>query len=110
MKNSYFENLSQWWEVGNAQIRCFLGGGELLVLSVLYLQFFITDYSNNRKTVKDILQLEKLLMGNPGSVQQGRAVTFGGAGAQSLKGAHRTRLLIGLCSLLICVSKWMLLY
>ncbi len=26
------------------------------------------------------------------------------------KGAHRTQLLIGLCSLLICVSKWMLLY
>ncbi len=42
--------------------------------------------------------------------QQGRAETFGGAGAQSIKGAHGTRLLIGLCSLLICVSKWMLLY
>ncbi len=41
---------------------------------------------------------------------QGRAETFGGAGAQSIKGAHGTRLLIGLCSLLICVSKWMLLY
>ncbi len=27
MKNSYFKNLSQWWEVGKAQIRCFLGGG-----------------------------------------------------------------------------------
>ncbi len=36
--------------------------------------------------------------------------TFGGAGAQSIKGAHGARLLIGLCSLLICVSKWMLLY
>ncbi len=43
-------------------------------------------------------------------VYQGRAETFGGAGAQSIKGAHGTRLLIGLCSLLICVSKWMLLY
>ncbi len=42
--------------------------------------------------------------------QQGRAETFGGAGPQSIKGAHGTRLLIGLCSLLICVSKWMLLY
>ncbi len=42
--------------------------------------------------------------------QQGRAETFGGAGAQSIKGAHGTRLLIGLCSLLICVSKWVLLY
>ncbi len=41
---------------------------------------------------------------------QGRAETFGGAGAQSIKGAQGTRLLIGLCSLLICVSKWMLLY
>ncbi len=41
---------------------------------------------------------------------QGRAETFGGAGAQSIKGAHGTRLLIGLCCLLICVSKWMLLY
>ncbi len=41
---------------------------------------------------------------------QGRAETFGGAGAQSIKGAHGTRLLIGLCSLLICASKWMLLY
>ncbi len=40
---------------------------------------------------------------------QGRAETFGGAGAQSIKGAHGT-LLIGLCCLLICVSKWMLLY
>ncbi len=28
---------------------------------------------------------------------------FGGAGAQSIKGAHGTLLLIGLCSLLICV-------
>ncbi len=44
------------------------------------------------------------------NLQQGRAETFGGAGAQSIKGAHGTRLLIGLCSLLICVSKWMLLY
>ncbi len=43
-------------------------------------------------------------------LQQGRAETFGGAGAQSIKGAHGTRLLIGLCCLLICVSKWMLLY
>ncbi len=42
--------------------------------------------------------------------QQGRAETFGGAGAQSIKGAHGTQLLIGLCCLLICVSKWMLLY
>ncbi len=42
--------------------------------------------------------------------EQGRAETFGGAGAQSIKGAHGARLLIGLCSLLICVSKWMLLY
>ncbi len=42
--------------------------------------------------------------------RQGRAETFGGAGAQSIKGAHGTRLLIGLCFLLICVSKWMLLY
>ncbi len=42
--------------------------------------------------------------------EQGRAETFGGAGAQSIKGAHGTRLLIGLCSLLICVSKWILLY
>ncbi len=41
---------------------------------------------------------------------QGRAETFGGAGAQSIKGAHGTLILIGLCSLLICVSKWMLLY
>ncbi len=40
---------------------------------------------------------------------QGRAETFGGAGAQSIKGAHGTWLLIGLCSLLIYVSKWMLL-
>ncbi len=39
---------------------------------------------------------------------QGRAETFGGAGAQSIKGAHGTWLLIGLCSLLIYVSKWML--
>ncbi len=44
------------------------------------------------------------------SDQQGRAETFGGAGAQSIKGAHGTQLLIGLCSLLICASKWMLLY
>ncbi len=44
------------------------------------------------------------------SLYQGRAETFGGAGAQSIKGAHGTQLLIGLCSLLICVSKWMLLY
>ncbi len=44
------------------------------------------------------------------TITQGRAETFGGAGAQSIKGAHGTRLLIGLCSLLICVSKWMLLY
>ncbi len=43
-------------------------------------------------------------------ILQGRAETFGGAGAQSIKGAHGARLLIGLCSLLICVSKWMLLY
>ncbi len=42
--------------------------------------------------------------------EQGCAETFGGAGAQSIKGAHGARLLIGLCSLLICVSKWMLLY
>ncbi len=42
--------------------------------------------------------------------EQGRAETFGGAGAQSIKGAHGTQLLIGLCSLLICVSKWKLLY
>ncbi len=42
--------------------------------------------------------------------QQGRAETFGGAGAQSIKGAHGTRLLIGLCFLLICASKWMILY
>ncbi len=42
--------------------------------------------------------------------EQGRAETFGGAGAQSIKGAHGTRLLIGLCCLPICVSKWMLLY
>ncbi len=42
--------------------------------------------------------------------QQGRAETFGEAGAQSIKGAHGTQLLIGLCSLLICASKWMLLY
>ncbi len=42
--------------------------------------------------------------------EQGRAETFGGAGAQSIKGAHGTQLLIGLCSLLICASKWMLLY
>ncbi len=41
---------------------------------------------------------------------QGRAETFGGAGAQSIKGAHGTQLLIGLCCLLICASKWMLLY
>ncbi len=40
--------------------------------------------------------------------KQGRAETFGGAGAQSIKGAHGTRLLIGMCSLRICVSKWML--
>ncbi len=40
---------------------------------------------------------------------QGRAETFGGAGAQSIKGAHGKRLLIELCPLLICVSKWMLL-
>ncbi len=44
------------------------------------------------------------------STTQGRAETFGGAGAQSIKGAHGTQLLIGLCCLLICVSKWMLLY
>ncbi len=44
------------------------------------------------------------------SAVQGLAETFGGAGAQSIKGAHGTQLLIGLCSLLICVSKWMLLY
>ncbi len=44
------------------------------------------------------------------TLYQGRAETFGGAGAQSLKGTHGTRLLIGLCPLLICVSKWMLLY
>ncbi len=43
-------------------------------------------------------------------MEQGRAETFGGAGAQSIKGAHGTGLLIGLCCLLICVSKWMLLY
>ncbi len=42
--------------------------------------------------------------------KQGCAETFGEAGAQSIKGAHGTLLLIGLCSLLICVSKWMLLY
>ncbi len=41
---------------------------------------------------------------------QGRAETFGGAGAPSIKGAHGTQLLIGLCSLLIGVSTWMLLY
>ncbi len=41
---------------------------------------------------------------------QGHAETFGGACAQSIKGAHGTQLLIGLCSLLICVSKWRLLY
>ncbi len=41
--------------------------------------------------------------------EQGRAETFGGAGAQSIKGAHGT-LLIGLCCLLICVLKWMILY
>ncbi len=45
-----------------------------------------------------------------GVIEQGRAETFGGAGAQSIKGAHGTQLLIGLCCLLICVSKWMLLY
>ncbi len=39
---------------------------------------------------------------------QSHAETFGGVGAQSIKGAHET-LLRGLCSLLICVSKWMLL-
>ncbi len=44
------------------------------------------------------------------SRHQGRAETFGGAGAQSIKGAHGARLLIGLCCLLICASKWMLLY
>ncbi len=44
------------------------------------------------------------------SVALTAAGTFGGAGAQSIKGAHGARLLIGLCSLLICVSKWMLLY
>ncbi len=43
------------------------------------------------------------------SGQQGRAEAFGGAGGLSIKGAHGTWLLIGLCSLLICVSKWMLL-
>ncbi len=32
-----------------------------------------------------------------------------GAGTQSIKGAHGTRLLIGLCPLLKCVSNWMLL-
>ncbi len=36
--------------------------------------------------------------------EQGRAETFGGAGAQSIKGAHRTRLLIGLCFLLMCIE------
>ncbi len=36
--------------------------------------------------------------------KQGCAETFGEAGAQSIKGAHGTLLLIGLCSLLICVS------
>ncbi len=46
----------------------------------------------------------------PCALMQGRAETFGGAGAQSIKEAHGTRRLIGLCSLLICVSKWMLLY
>ncbi len=40
---------------------------------------------------------------------QGRTETFGGACAQSIKGEHGKLLLIGLCSLLICVSKWMLL-
>ncbi len=42
--------------------------------------------------------------------QQGHAETFGGTGAQSIKEAHGTWLLIGLFSLLIFVSKWMLLY
>ncbi len=42
--------------------------------------------------------------------EQGRIETFEGAGAQSIKGAHGTCLLMGLCSLLMCVSKWMLLY
>ncbi len=56
---------------------------------------FLIKKHNNNKTV---------------GYNQGRAETFGGAGAQSIKGAHGTRLLIGLCSLLICVSKWMLLY
>ncbi len=41
---------------------------------------------------------------------QGRVETFGVTGAPSIKGAHGTWLLIGLCSLLMCVSKWMLLY
>ncbi len=38
-------------------------------------------------------------------LSQGRAETFGGAGAQSIKGAHGTQLLIGLCSLLIYVYR-----
>ncbi len=40
---------------------------------------------------------------------QGRAETYGGACTQSVKGAHGTWLLIGLCSLLICATKLMLL-
>uniref|UniRef100_A0A8C1X5R8 Hemoglobin, beta adult 2 n=1 Tax=Cyprinus carpio TaxID=7962 RepID=A0A8C1X5R8_CYPCA len=39
----------------------------------------------------------------------GRAETFGGVGAQSIKGAYGIRLEIALCSLLIRVSKRMLL-
>ncbi len=35
---------------------------------------------------------------------QGRAETFGGAGAQSIKGAHGTRLLIGLFFADMCIE------
>ncbi len=45
-----------------------------------------------------------------GAAVQGRAETFGEAGAQSIKGAHGTRLLIGLCSLLICLQNCKILY
>ncbi len=39
------------------------------------------------------------------TTMQGRAETFGGAGAQSIKGAHGTWLLIELCSMLMCIER-----
>ncbi len=65
---------------------------------------FIAGLTQSGRNAPAIIRLKSL------ALEQGRAETFGGAGAQSIKGAHGTWLLIGLCSLLICVSKWMLLY